>query len=197
MRLVKNIEAVLASNNVGKLQELHAVLSQKNINLINQGELGVNAAEETGLTFIENAIIKARHAAACTGKPAIADDSGLVVAALHGEPGIYSARYAGSPSNDKKNNEKLLTNLKGIEDRAAYFYCVIVYLSNTEDPTPIVCEGKWQGIILTAPRGLGGFGYDPIFFIPELDKTSAELDKQTKNKISHRGQALKQLLEKL
>lgn len=190
---------VIASNNAGKLKELQALFSPLKIELIPQSDLGITEIEETGKTFIENSIAKARHAAQSAKLPALADDSGLVVAALDGAPGIYSARYAGVQQNSKQNIEKLLHNLKDIpqEQRQAYFYCVIILMQHAEDPTPFVCEGKWEGQILQQPQGQGGFGYDPIFYVPELKKSAAELPLELKNGISHRGKALKELLKQL
>lgn len=173
----------------------------KNLNLkiIPQSELNVTAIEETGLTFVENALLKARHACRETGLPAIADDSGLEVAALNGAPGIYSARYAGPNATAKNNIEKLLSILKNIpeERRQANFHCSLVYLSHTTDPTPLICEGTWHGRILNMPQGNHGFGYDPIFYVPDQHCSAAELDLEVKNRFSHRGQALRMLVEKL
>ncbi|MFK7975997.1 MAG: RdgB/HAM1 family non-canonical purine NTP pyrophosphatase [Halioglobus sp.] len=182
-------DVVLASGNAGKLRELSKVLSVLNVKLIPQTELGVTDADETGLSFIENAIIKARAAAKATGLAAIADDSGLEVDALNGEPGIYSARYSGE--GDKANNIKLLQALSGVAeaDRTARFQCVLAYMRHATDPTPIICAASWEGRILEAPSGDHGFGYDPIFFVPEHGCSSAELDPQVKNRISHRAAA--------
>ena len=188
---------VLATGNAGKVRELASLLQDFGLDIVAQTELGVESAEETGLTFIENAILKARHAAAITGLPAIADDSGLAVDALGGAPGIYSARYAGEDASDRENLEKLLAALKDVPDskRQAQFHCVLVYLRHAEDPTPLVFHGVWPGVITHAPAGEGGFGYDPIFYVPSEGKTAAELTREEKSAISHRGQALKQLLE--
>ncbi len=188
---------VLASGNAGKLRELERILAPLDLSLRPQTELGVGEVPETGLTFIENALIKARAAAAHTGLPAIADDSGLEVAALRGAPGIYSARYAGG--GDEANNRKLLQTLAEMPDvaRNARFYCVLVYLRHAEDPTPLVCEGSWRGEILAAPRGADGFGYDPLFYVPAEGCTAAELPRERKNRISHRAQACARLLEAL
>ncbi len=190
---------VLASGNKGKLAELETILAGKDVELLPQSEFGVSDVEETGLSFVENAIIKARHACIETGLPAIADDSGIEVDALNGQPGIYSARYAGShgPDADQNNNDKLLEELEQIpeQDRTARFQCVIVYLRHAEDPMPLICQGTWEGRILTAESGANGFGYDPLFYVPEHDCASAQLDPETKNSISHRGQALRQLLQ--
>lgn len=190
---------VLATNNQGKVNELQNLLTDAGFNIIAQKEFNVPDADETGLTFVENAILKARHTAKLTGYPTIADDSGLVVDALDGEPGIYSARYAGEHGNDKNNNKKLLQALANTpkEKRTAYFYCALVFIRHEKDPTPIICLGKWNGIILNEEHGEGGFGYDPLFYIPELGCTAAELTKDQKSQISHRGQALKQLITKI
>jgi XTP/dITP diphosphohydrolase len=190
-------KVVLATGNAGKVRELADLLADFGLNIVAQTELGVSSAEETGLTFIENAILKARHAAQITGLPAIADDSGLAVDALGGAPGIYSARYAGEEASDSQNLDKLLAAMQAVPagHRQAQFHCVLVYLRHAADPTPLVCHGSWAGEIAQAPAGSGGFGYDPIFFVPELGKTAAELSKEEKRAISHRGQALKLLLE--
>lgn len=190
-------KVVLATGNAGKVRELADLLRDVGLDVIAQTELGVESAEETGLTFIENAILKARHAAQITGLPAIADDSGLAVEVLGGAPGIYSARYAGVDASDLQNLEKLLATLKDVpaEQRKARFHCVLVYLRHAEDPTPLVCHGSWEGEITQSSAGDGGFGYDPIFFVPEEGKTAAELTREEKRAISHRGQALKLLLE--
>lgn len=190
---------VLASNNPGKLRELADLLSGLRLDIIPQAQLGVSEAEETGLTFVENALIKARHAAKTTGLPAIADDSGIEVDALNGIPGIYSARYAGQGATDEANNRKLLQALDGVPDaqRSARYQCLIVYMRHALDPTPMICGGSWEGRILTAPRGAGGFGYDPIFFVPTHQCSASELDAVEKNRISHRGLALRELLAAL
>ena len=190
---------VLASGNAGKLREFQQLLSGCGFEVIPQSDFKVTNAEETGTTFVENAIIKARHACQQTGLPAIADDSGIEVDALNGRPGVYSARYAGEHANDEKNNEKLLTELKNIptEKRTARYHAVLAYMRHADDPTPILCHGTWEGIILTELRGENGFGYDPLFFVPSHNCTSAELDKAEKNRISHRGKAMQQLLEKI
>lgn len=197
-RVVK-MEFVLASNNRGKVRELNQLLAPSGLRLIAQGELGVGEVAETGLTFVENAIIKARHAATETGLPALADDSGLEVDALRGEPGIHSARFAGPGATDADNNAKLLELLREVPEaeRSARFQCVLVWLRHAKDPTPLICQGTWEGRILDAPRGDRGFGYDPLFFVPGCGCTSAELDPETKNRLSHRGQALAQLLQRL
>ena len=187
---------VLASSNKGKVREFGQLLSNQGIVILPQSDFGVPDAEETGLTFVENAILKARNAAAHTGLPALADDSGIEVDHLDGAPGIYSARYAGGDGNGAANNAKLLQALAGIEDarRTARFQCVLVYLRHADDPTPLICQGTWEGRILTAARGEGGFGYDPIFFVPDEGCGAAELPAERKNAISHRGQALRCLL---
>lgn len=190
-------KVVLATGNPGKVRELAELLSAFGLDIVAQTDLGVESAEETGLTFIENAILKARHAAQITGLPAIADDSGLAVDALGGAPGIYSARYAGEEASDQQNLEKLLQALEKVPDgqRQAQFHCVLVYLRHAEDPTPLVFHGSWQGEIARSAAGAGGFGYDPIFFVPALGKTAAELSKAEKGAVSHRGKALTLLLE--
>jgi len=190
-------KVVLATGNPGKVRELAHLLADFGLDVVAQTELGVESAEETGLTFIENAILKARHAAAVTGLPAIADDSGLAVDVLGGAPGIYSARYAGVDASDQQNLDKLLVALKDVpqNQRSAQFHCVLVYLRHAEDPTPIVCHGSWDGDILFAEAGKGGFGYDPIFHVPALGKSAAELTREEKSAVSHRGQALKLLLD--
>ncbi|HBR2088903.1 TPA: XTP/dITP diphosphatase [Klebsiella quasipneumoniae subsp. quasipneumoniae] len=192
-------KVVLATGNAGKVRELASLLEDFGLDIVAQTELGVESAEETGLTFIENAILKARHAAQITGLPAIADDSGLAVDALGGAPGIYSARYAGVDASDQQNLEKLLDALQDVPDdqRQAQFHCVLVYLRHAEDPTPLVCHGSWPGVIARKAAGQGGFGYDPIFFVPSEGKTAAELSREEKSAISHRGLALKLLLEAL
>lgn len=190
---------VLASNNQGKLKEFQALFAPLDIRIQPQRELGVDDAEETGLSFVENAILKARHACAITGKPAIADDSGLAVDALDGAPGIYSARFSGPEATDQKNNALLLERLTGIneEQRGARFHCVLVYMRHAKDPTPLVCHASWEGRILKAPRGEQGFGYDPLFWLEEQQCSSAELDRNVKNRISHRGQALAMLMRNM
>ncbi|WP_241607148.1 RdgB/HAM1 family non-canonical purine NTP pyrophosphatase [Rosenbergiella epipactidis] len=190
---------VLATGNAGKVSELAELLRDFGLMITAQTELGVGSVEETGLTFIENALIKARHAARVTGLPAIADDSGLAVDALQGAPGIYSARYAGETASDTDNLNKLLTAMQDVPDaqRQAAFHCVLVYLAHADDPTPIVCYGRWPGMIAREPSGQGGFGYDPIFYLPEQQKSAAEMSKAEKSAHSHRGQALQQLMEAL
>jgi len=188
---------VLASGNPGKAREIAQLLADHQVEVLAQSACNVPEAEETGLTFVENAILKARNAAAHSGLPAIADDSGLEVDALNGAPGIYSARYAGPGCSDADNNAKLLTALADIPEaeRSARFQCLLVYLRHAEDPTPLIVQGTWEGRILDAPRGDGGFGYDPLFFVPDLGMSSAELAAETKNRLSHRGQALRALLD--
>jgi XTP/dITP diphosphohydrolase len=188
---------VLASNNRGKLAELSQLLSPLGFALTAQGELGIPEAEEPYLSFVENAIAKARHASRLSGLPALADDSGICVPALGGAPGVKSARYAGSPSSDAANNTKLLHELAAHSDKSAYYYCVLVLVRHADDPQPVIADGRWLGEITSAPRGQGGFGYDPHFFLPGLGKTVAELDAHDKNRLSHRGQALRSLIEKL
>ncbi len=187
-------QVVLATGNPGKVKELSDMLSPLNIKVMPQSDFNVPDIAETGTTFVENAIIKARHAAKLTGSPAIADDSGLEVSSLKSAPGIYSARYAKDGASDKENINKLLADLAGIDQRQARFCCVLVYIRHEFDPTPIICQGFWQGSIMMEPSGENGFGYDPIFYVPEKNVSSAQLDKHTKNSLSHRGKALKQLL---
>lgn len=193
------MKVVLASNNTGKIREFNNLLAPQNWQVVPQAEFGVEDAEETGLSFVENAILKARHASHYTKLPALSDDSGLVVDMLSGAPGIYSARYAGVPSNAKANIQKLLADLKNTPDekRSAYFYCTLVFMTHEFDPTPIICQGKWHGYILQKPTGDEGFGYDPIFYVPEYKKSAAELPLDVKSKISHRGIALQHLLNAL
>lgn len=195
--MVKHQKIVLASSNAGKLKELTTLLRPLNIEIIPQSDLKISDADETGLTFIENAILKARHASEHSGLPALADDSGLAVAALNGAPGIYSARYAGAPYSSEKNIAKLLAEMKNIADdaRQAQFHCVLALVSNPKDPAPIICHGIWQGMILREPRGTDGFGYDPVFYVPSEKKSAAELTHEMKNNISHRGKALRELIQ--
>lgn len=190
---------VLASNNKGKVKEIGELLADQNISVVPQSKFDIPDADETGLTFVENAILKARHAAELSGCAAIADDSGLEVDALNGAPGIYSARFAGTDCNDADNNAKMLDAMKDVptEARSARFQCVIVYMKHANDPTPIISQGTWEGRILTEPQGDNGFGYDPLFYVPEHDCSSAELAPETKNAMSHRGKALKALLAQL
>jgi XTP/dITP diphosphohydrolase len=188
---------VLASNNAKKMKELNALLAPLGFEVIPQGQLGIPEAEEPHCTFVENALAKARHAAAQSGLPALADDSGLCVAALGGAPGVYSARYAGEPKSDARNNEKLLADLAGQTDRRAHFACVLVLVRSADDPQPIIAEGEWHGEILDAQRGAEGFGYDPLFYVPTHGQTAAELDAAIKNQLSHRGQAMQKLIARL
>lgn len=190
---------VLASGNRGKLAELNRILQPAGIDAIAQTEFGVPEAEETGATFVENAIIKARNASHHSGRPALADDSGLVVDALGGRPGIRSARYSGDNACDSSNNEKLLLELLYVPEgqRGAYFYCVIALLRDADDPCPLICQGSWSGRILSQPRGEQGFGYDPLFYVADHQCSAAELDPSTKARISHRGQAMASLLQLL
>lgn len=187
---------VLASNNPGKVREFNALLADHHIIVVPQSQFGVAEADETGLTFVENAILKARNAALHTGLPAIADDSGIEVDALNGAPGIYSARYAGVGASDQANLDKLLLDLEDVpeEQRTARFQCLMVYMRHANDPTPLICQGTWEGRILFAPRGTQGFGYDPVFFVPTHNCSSAELPPEVKNALSHRGQALRKLV---
>lgn len=190
---------VLASNNPGKVREINALFDTSRIQVVPQGEFGVPEVEETGLTFVENAILKARSAARHSGLTAIADDSGIEVDALNGAPGIYSARFAGVGASDQANLDRLLEVLQGVpqEARTARFQCLMVYMRHGEDPTPLICQGTWEGRILSAPRGENGFGYDPVFYVPGEDCSSAELPAATKNRLSHRGQALRALVRHL
>lgn len=188
---------VLASNNAKKMKELNALLAPLGFEVIPQGQLGIPEAEEPHCTFIENALAKARHAAQLSGLPALADDSGLCVEALGGAPGVYSARYAGEPKSDARNNARLLAELAGQSKRNAHFYCVLVLVRAADDPQPIIAEGEWPGEILEAQRGADGFGYDPLFYVPAHDKTAAELDGAIKNQLSHRGQAMQKLISRL
>jgi XTP/dITP diphosphohydrolase len=190
---------VLASGNQKKLLELQSLLSGLAMDVVPQSQFSIPDAVEDGLSFVENAIIKARHAAKLSGLPAIADDSGIAVDALDGKPGIYSARFAGEHGDDASNNQKLLDLLADVSEsqRAAQFHCVLVFMRHANDPVPLICHGVWSGNILFAPRGENGFGYDPLFWVPTHQCSSAELDKEEKNRISHRGQAMRLLLEKL
>ena len=191
------MKVVLASSNAGKLKELRALLGPLGIELITQRELGLDSAPETACTFVENALAKARHASAGSGLPAIADDSGLAVDALGGAPGVRSARYAGPEQDDDANNRKLIAALAGIQDRGAQFCCTMVYIEKPDDPIPAIATGEWRGTIVDEPRGQNGFGYDPYFLVPELGLTSAELEPELKNSLSHRGQAARALLAAL
>ncbi|WP_306607014.1 RdgB/HAM1 family non-canonical purine NTP pyrophosphatase [Azonexus sp.] len=188
---------VLASNNAKKMKELNALLAPLGFEVIPQGQLGIPEAEEPHCTFVENALAKARHAAQHSGLPALADDSGLCVKALGGAPGVISARYAGEPKSDARNNEKLLADLASQSDRRAHFVSCLVLCRSADDPQPIIAEGEWHGEIVDQYRGDGGFGYDPLFFVPEFGQTAAELDAETKNRVSHRGRAMQKLIERL
>ena len=192
------MKVVLATGNASKAKELSAMLQGLGIEIVLQTSLNVKEAEETGLSFVENAILKARNAALQTGLPAIADDSGLEVDVLKGQPGIHSARYSGPGVDDAKNLQKLLKALEGVPaaQRSARFRCLLVYMRHAEDPSPLICEGVWEGSILDAPRGHNGFGYDPVFLVPERGCSSAELAPEDKNRLSHRGKALKALVER-
>ena len=193
------MKIVLASSNAGKIKELNDMLAELDMQIIPQQELGIEDVEETGLCFVENAILKARNAALMSGMPAIADDSGLEVDFLNGAPGIYSARFAGPDANTASNNKKLLDALGDapLEQRSARYQCVIVYMRHATDPTPIICQGSWEGHIALEAKGDGGFGYDPLFYVQALNCHAAEIDKQEKNRISHRGKAIQELLAKL
>jgi XTP/dITP diphosphohydrolase len=188
---------VLASGNAGKVREINKLFAGCGIEVVPQSELNVPEVPETGTTFVENAIIKARHAAQCTGLPAISDDSGIEVDALNARPGVYSARYAGEGASDLDNNNKMLSELKGISDaeRTARYWCILAFMRHENDPVPIITQASWEGRILEAPRGDGGFGYDPIFYVPTHDCSGGELALEEKNKISHRALALQDMLE--
>lgn len=190
-------QIVLATGNQGKVKELGAMLKELSIEVLPQSQFDVPDVPETGTTFIENAIIKARHAAKITGLPAIADDSGLEVDALNGAPGVYSARFAGESANDQDNIDKLLVEMQGKAVRSARFWCVLVYIRHADDPTPLVCQASWEGTITEDQQGREGFGYDPVFYVASEGCTSAQLTKEQKNALSHRGQALQQLVAKL
>ena len=188
---------VLASSNPGKLREFEALLAPLGMEVVPQASLGIADAEEPHGTFVENALAKARHASRRSRLPALADDSGICVGALGGEPGVHSARFAGEPKSDARNNEKLAQLLAGKDDRRAHYYCVVVLLRHAEDPEPMIAEGTWAGEIVAEPRGANGFGYDPYFFLRDFGKTAAELEPEQKNLVSHRGKALRRLLAKL
>jgi XTP/dITP diphosphohydrolase len=190
-------ELVIASNNPGKLREIRQLLEPLGLSVHSQSEFDIREADEPHSTFVENALAKARHAARLSGLPALADDSGICVDALSGAPGVQSARLAGEPRSDERNNRKLLELISGVSDRRAHYYCVIVLVRHALDPEPILCQAEWHGELLRGPRGSGGFGYDPLFLIPELGQTGAELPLELKNQISHRGKALAQLVVKL
>lgn len=193
------MKLILASSNRGKLEELRGLLAGDGFTLLAQSDLGVTDAEETGATFVENALLKARHAARVTGLPALADDSGICVDALQGAPGLYSARYAGVHGDAEANIDKLLASLQGKpeQERGAHFYCVLVLLRHADDPQPLIVEGEWRGRILQQRRGSGGHGYDPVFFDPQHDQSAAEMALDFKNRISHRGKALAELKRRL
>jgi XTP/dITP diphosphohydrolase len=191
---------VMASNNPGKLREFGALLAPLGIEVLSQAKLGIGEAEEPHPTFIENALAKARHASRESGLPALADDSGICVDALGGEPGVHSARYAamaGGPRDDEANNARLLDQLRGARSRRAHYACVLVLVRSAQDPQPLIAEGNWAGEVIAERRGAGGFGYDPYFLLPELGQTAAELSAEHKNRISHRGQAMRELVAKL
>ncbi len=190
-------KVVIASGNAGKLREFAALLAPFDFEAIAQAALGVSEPNEPHITFIENALVKARHASATTGLPALADDSGICAWALGGAPGVRSARYAGEPGNDTRNNEKLIAALSAQSDHRAYYYCALVFVTHADDPHPLIATGEWHGEIIVSPRGEGGFGYDPHFFLPKHGCTAAELSAEIKNRISHRGQAIQLLTEKL
>lgn len=188
---------VIASNNPGKLREFQHMLRPLGIEVLTQAQLGISEAEEPHVTFIENALAKARHVSRLSGQPSLADDSGICVEALGGAPGVYSARFAGEPKSDQRNNEKLLHDMQDVVDRRAHYYCVLVMVRHADDPQPIIAEGEWHGEIAYGERGDGGFGYDPLFWLPELGKMSAELTRDEKHEISHRGKAMRVLLQRL
>jgi XTP/dITP diphosphohydrolase len=188
---------VLASNNQGKLKEFHQLLAPLGLFVHSQAEFNVPDSPEPYFTFLENALCKARHAAKLTGLPSLADDSGICVPALGGAPGVFSARFAGEPKSDDRNNQKLVQELQGFDDRSAYYYCVLVFVRSENDPQPVIADGRWNGVIVDRPAGEGGFGYDPYFFLPEFGKTAAQLTSIEKNGISHRAQALQALIQKL
>lgn len=188
---------VIASNNPGKLREFQAMLAPLGIEVMTQSQLGISEAEEPHCTFIENALAKARHVSKESGLPALADDSGICVTALGGAPGVWSARYAGEPKSDTRNNEKLLQAMQGVADRRAHYYCVLVLARHADDPQPVIAEGEWHGEIAQEERGVGGFGYDPLFWLPLQGKMSSELTHDEKTSLSHRGKAMKILLQKI
>ena len=190
-------EIVLASGNPGKLKEFRQMLEPAGYRVVPQSDYHVSEADEPYFTFIENALTKARHVSRLTGKPTLADDSGLCVNVLGGKPGVLSARYAGEPKSDDRNNARLIADLAGLPDKTANYYCVLVYVRSADDPQPVIADGRWFGRIVDTPRGTNGFGYDPYFWIPEFGKTAAELTPDEKNSHSHRGMALRALLEKL
>ena len=191
------MDLVLATRNQGKVDEMRPMLEVLGLNIINQADTDIPSPVEDGATFVENALIKARAVALATGLPSIADDSGLVVPTLDGAPGIFSARFAGPDATDAQNNQKLLSALAEQSDRSAHFFCCMVFLKHADDPTPLIASGRWPGEILMKPRGQGGFGYDPLFWLPDQGKSAAELSKETKNKLSHRGRACATLLQSM
>lgn len=195
MKTIKQV--VLASNNAGKLREFGQMLATIDIEVLPQAQFNIPEAEEPHITFVENALAKARHAAKLTGLPALADDSGICVSALGGAPGVFSARFAGEPKSDERNNQKLIADLQGKADRRAHYVAVLVFVHHADDPQPIVVEGEWHGEIIDTPRGANGFGYDPYFLVPDLNQTAAEIAAAEKNQRSHRGKALRQLIERL
>lgn len=188
---------VIASNNPGKLVEFQSLLAPLGIEVVTQAQLGISEAEEPHLTFVENALAKARHVSRESGLPALADDSGICVAALNGAPGVISARYSGLPKSDERNNRALLEVMQNITDRRAHYTCVLVLMNSAGDPQPLIAEGEWHGEIARTPSGTGGFGYDPLFWLPEFNKTAAELTHDEKQTISHRGKAMQALLQRL
>lgn len=190
-------QIVIATGNPGKLREMQLMLDDLGVAVVSQAELGVKPGPETGETFVANALQKARHAAALTGLPAVADDSGLVVAALNGQPGVYSARYAGPGASDEDNVDKLLAELEPFDQRQAYFHCAAVFIRSVEDPAPLIAEGSWHGSISRQRRGSEGFGYDPVFVVPDLERHSAELSADEKNRRSHRGLAMRELVAQI
>ncbi len=191
------MRVVLASGNLGKIREIQALLAPHEVRILPQTAFAISEIEETAPTFVENALAKARNASRYSGLPALADDSGLEVEALNGAPGVYSARYAGAGADDALNNAKLIEALEGMngDDRRACFRCVLAFIRHPYDPSPLIAEGTWEGVIATTPQGEGGFGYDPLFFLPDLGRTSAQLPQEEKNRLSHRGKALRRLLE--
>lgn len=195
MKTIKQV--VLASNNAGKLREFGQMLATIDIEVLPQAQFNIPEAEEPHITFVENALAKARHAAKLTGLPALADDSGICVSALGGAPGVFSARFAGEPKSDERNNQKLIADLQGKADRRAHYVAVLVFVHHADDPQPIVVEGEWHGEIIDTPRGQNGFGYDPYFLVPDLNQTAAEIAAAEKNQRSHRGKALRLLIERL
>ena len=190
-------KVVIASGNAGKLREFAALLAAFDFEAVPQAALGVSEAAEPHITFVENALVKARHAAQHTGLPALADDSGICAIALSGAPGVRSARYAGEPPDDQRNNAKLVAALSEHDDHRAFYYCALVFVTHADDPHPLIATGEWHGEVIASPRGNGGFGYDPYFFLPAMGCTAAELSAEIKNRISHRGKAMQALAEKL